>query len=384
MKVRVSSQVKRNRLLLIVAFALISSAFSLGVAWNPAGAQSKLTLADVLTGLKSTKVTLTQRNTLLTNAVWKRGVTFALTAEIEKELRATGANNTLIDAIRENGPAVITTVTPRTNVKASALFQNLWVDYGVTEGGQLGMRIHVKFTAYKMKNLDSYLAIYFLDKDGTTLKDNNGKFNSSSGDVAVYKELIPEYDPKDYGDLAVFMPYSELDLSDGNWDLKMDVKLIYKAGGLIQDLTKEAFNYKKGDSVNKKSDSVTAKVNRVWVDYDITDEGRRGMRIHVSFEVNGLKGVDSLIVARVQKTNGDYLLNNRSDFSNDSGQLQTSFTMKPGFDPAVYKDADLFLPYDEIKIAKGVWNLKLDIDISYADGELIQHLDFHDFKFTQP
>lgn len=116
MKVLVSSQAKRNRLLLIVVFALISSAFSLSVAWNPAGAQAKLTLADVLTGLKSTKVTLVKRNQLLTDAVWKRGVTFALTAEIEKELRATGANSTLIDAIRQNGPDPIRTPTPRPTV----------------------------------------------------------------------------------------------------------------------------------------------------------------------------------------------------------------------------------------------------------------------------
>ncbi|MBS1794661.1 MAG: tetratricopeptide repeat protein, partial [Acidobacteria bacterium] len=116
MKVRVSSQAKRRHFLLVAAFALISSAFSLGVAWNPAGAQAKLTLADILTGLKSTKVTLAQRNKLLTDAVWKRGVTFTLTNEIERELRTTGANDTLIDAIRQSGPSPVRTPTPRPTV----------------------------------------------------------------------------------------------------------------------------------------------------------------------------------------------------------------------------------------------------------------------------
>ncbi len=116
MKVRVFSQAKPNRLLLIVGFALISAVFSLGVGWNPAGAQAKLTLADISIGLKSTKVTLTQRNKLLTDAVWKRGVTFALTPEIEKELRAAGANSTLVEAIRQNGPSPVRTPTPRPTV----------------------------------------------------------------------------------------------------------------------------------------------------------------------------------------------------------------------------------------------------------------------------
>jgi hypothetical protein len=348
-------------------------------------AQSPLTLAMVLTGLQTKgrtleTSTLAKRNVFIAKRVQTYGVTFRLTPEIEKELRIAGATSSLIETIRDNSPAITTTTTG----KPSAVYKDLWVDYGVTEGGQLGMRIHANFTTYKMKNLNSYLAIYFLDESGNALRDNNGKFTSSSGDVAAYKEFTPGYDPADYTDLSVFMPYSELDLSDGNWNLKMDVKLIYKAGGLIQELTTKPFNYKKGDTVARKPDSVTAKVTRVWVDYNVSEDGIKGMRLHVNFEVTGLKGIDSLVVARVQKESGDYLLNNSTDYSNDSGQLQTNFIMKPGFDTTVYKDADLFLPYDEIKISKGVWDLKLDIDLSYADGELIQHLQFYPFQFTQP
>ncbi len=351
-------------------------------------AQSELTLAMILTGLQTRgktpeTSTLAKRNVYITKRVEIYGVTFRLTPEIEKELRNGGATTALLVAIRNNGPAAVTP-TPRPNALPSALYKDLWVDYGVTEAGQFGMRIHVKFTAYKMQNLDSYLAIYFLDDNGNSLKDKNGKFNSSSGDVAVYKEMKPGYDPADYDDLSVFMPYSELDLTPGNWDLKMDVKLIYKAGGLIQQLTTKPFNYKKGNSVTRKPDSVTAKVTRVWVDYNIKEGGQDGMRIHVNFEVTGLKGVDSLVVARVQKTNGDYLASRNPVYSNDDGELITSFKMKPGFDTTVFKDADLFLPYNEIKIAKGAWDLKLDIDLSYDDFALIQHLQFYEFRFTQP
>ena len=354
-------------------------------------AQSELTLAMVLTGLQTKgktpeTSTLAKRNLYITKRVETYGVTFRLTPEIEKELRIAGATTALIQAIRDNGPYVAPTVTPTptTNGSPSALFKDLWIDYGVTEGGQLGMRIHVKFTVYKMKNLPSYLAIYFEDEDGVTLKDKNDKFTSSSGDVAVYKELSIPYDPGEYNDLTVFMPYAEFDLPDGNWDLKIDAKIIYKAGGLISQLTTKEFNYKKGDTVTKNPDAVTAKVVRVWADYNIKEGGVLGMRVHVNFEVTGLKGVDSLVTGRIQKPNGDYLMNSTSDYSNDAGQFLTSFSMKPGFDTTVYADADLFLPYNEIKISKGAWNLKVDIDLNYADGDIIKHLAFHEFKFTQP
>jgi hypothetical protein len=354
-------------------------------------AQQELTLAMILTGLQTKgktpeTATLDKRNIYITRRVQTYGVTFRLTPEIERELRIAGATTALITAIRTNGPTAPTPTPTTYTGKPTAAFKNLWVDYGVTEGGLLGMRIHVKFTAYRMKNLPSYLAIYFMDQSGDYLKDANDSFNSSDGLVAVYKELTPGYDPTDYNDLSVFMPYSELDLSPGNYNLKMDVKLIYKAGGIIQELTTEEFTYKKPKTTTpvRNSSSVTAKANRIWIDYNVTEGGVRGMRIHVNFEVTGLKGIDSKLTARVQKENGTFLTNGNNAYSNDEGQLAVSFDMKPGFPTTVYKDADIFLPYGEIVISRGKWNLKLDIDLNYEDGELIQHLDFYEFEFERP
>jgi len=353
-------------------------------------AQQALTLAMVLTGLQTKgstpeTATLAKRNVYITRKVEANGVTFRLTPEIERELRNAGATPVLIAAIRRNGPTVQTqTPTPTPyGSKPSAAFKEIWVDYGVTEGGQLGMRIHVKFTTYRMKNLPAYLAIYFKDEDGTYLKDNNSSFNSSSGDVAVYRELTPGYDPADYNDFSVFMPYSELDLPNGNWDLTMDVKLIYKAGGLIQELTQKAFNYKKGNPATRNPAAVTFEVTNTWVDYDVMENGVRGMRVHVNFEVSGLQGVDSLLSVRVMKENGGFLLNNTRGYSNRRGELEVSFSMKPGFETTVYKDADVFIPYNQINVSRGKWNLELDIDLNYKDGELIKHMTTHKFEFER-
>ena len=72
----------------------------------------QLSLADLLIGLRSKKLTLPERNTILTEAVRQRGVTFAITPEIEKELETTGAAPTLIEAIRQKAPVVKPAATP--------------------------------------------------------------------------------------------------------------------------------------------------------------------------------------------------------------------------------------------------------------------------------
>ena len=92
----------------------MSLLFSLSVVWQNSQAQQvQLSLADIAIGLRSKKVTLAERNKLLTDAVKTRGITFSLTPEIEKELENTGASAELIEAIRQKSPKIITASTPQ-------------------------------------------------------------------------------------------------------------------------------------------------------------------------------------------------------------------------------------------------------------------------------
>lgn len=85
----------RTRVLVVLASILLILASAIQ-AQTP-----QLSLADLLIGLRSKKVSLPERNTILAEAVRQRGVTFAMTPEIEKELETTGASPALIDAIRQ-------------------------------------------------------------------------------------------------------------------------------------------------------------------------------------------------------------------------------------------------------------------------------------------
>ncbi len=167
--------------------------------------------------------------------------------------------------------------------------------------------------------------------------------------------------------------------------MKLDIDLSYEDGELIQHLTFKEFEFTSGggstiDTPTKTA--ISATVKRVWIDYNITQNKRRGMLIHVNFEVVGLKSVDSKLTVRVRRDNDTFLLS-ESSYSNANGELEVSFSMKPGYATTVYEDADIFLPYDEIILRKGSWDLKLDIDLNYEDGTLIDHIAYHEFEFTK-
>jgi TonB family protein len=83
-------------------------ALSMTFALSDANAQTsrQLSLADILIALRSNKATMPEKNKILSDAVGERGITFALTTEIETELSKTGADKTLVDAIRQKSPIV--------------------------------------------------------------------------------------------------------------------------------------------------------------------------------------------------------------------------------------------------------------------------------------
>lgn len=135
------------------------------------------------------------------------------------------------------------TTSTKTNSQESAEFEKIWVDYNVKENGRLGMRIHVKFKTHNMKNMRSYLGIYFEKRDGTMLKTKNKKFASTDGQVAIYKFITPNYDSTVYDDAELFMPYDELNLGRGKFNLTMSVDVIYEKGGLIDHLEDYDFIY---------------------------------------------------------------------------------------------------------------------------------------------
>ena len=137
----------------------------------------------------------------------------------------------------------------------------------------------------------------------------------------------------------------------------------------------------------KPSDSpksnVDAKVkfDKVWVDYNVKEGGENGMRIHVKFEVTGMEGVDSYLMVYFQKEDGTDLTTSSSLYGSKDGRVAAKRALKPGYDVTVYKDLDVFMPYSELNLTKGKYDLKMDIDVADDDESLIKHLGYHEFQY---
>ena len=171
---------------LVAAFAVILAFGSITTfAQNP-----PLSFADLVIGLRSKKVSIEERNQILTTAVKERGVTFVLSPEIEKELTATGADANLIAAVKaksQSAKSVAATPAPTPTPKPpdAEYFQNRGDEFAAR--GELDAAFNDYTRAVEMKGDDADLYI----KRGRTLA-NLKSYDRSIKDFDRAIELSPK------------------------------------------------------------------------------------------------------------------------------------------------------------------------------------------------
>lgn len=125
----------------------------------------------------------------------------------------------------------------------SGEIDQMWVDYDVHDKDIHGMRIHLKFNVSNLKDKKCSANVYFYYASGKPLKDSNGKFKTTDGNVAVHKDFIPTYVGSVYKDFQLFMPYDELDMATGNYSLKFDAQIHCSAVSFVATSKDHAFDY---------------------------------------------------------------------------------------------------------------------------------------------
>lgn len=122
-----------------------------------------------------------------------------------------------------------TQIPEATSLPRSAIIQDVTVDYDVTRFEKKGMLIHVKFSISGMQNQEGRASAYFAQRDDTPLKDQNGEYTTTEGQVAVGESFTPGFPVTIYDNLELFMPYDELELGPGSYELKFHVQLWERA-----------------------------------------------------------------------------------------------------------------------------------------------------------
>lgn len=276
-------------------------------------------------------------------------------------------------------------INKKLNIDPSVKFETLWVEHNVIENNITGMRVHVSFKAMAMKGMDALVALYFYYDDEEPLIDKNFKFYTTDANVAAFASIKPNYDPAIYKDFKIFMPYSELDLDPGDYDLFFDAAVIKKEGGTIGDLTTYYFSYTQPEK-NNLGNNDSKKINIVFkdmtVDYGYKKDSLTGIQIHLNFSTENLKDTAAYAIVYFAYKDNSRVMGRSANYSSKNGQLIVFRKIKPNYDIADYKDLILFMPYDEIP-GTGKIDMKMIAKVIKPDGTVLKALGEKSFLFTR-
>lgn len=345
--------------------------------------ETPLTLLQMMTALRSTSsgMNLAQKNNFVRQRVLQRGVTFTLSEDLVKEFQNAGASDPLIDAIGISGPEANQTATSKSaKLEPDIEFARLWVEQNVEQDGRLGISVHTKYTALNLTGTPLQLTIRFRDPANATLRSSNGNYANKNGELALFKNFIPGSDAAIFDDWAVFLPYTELPVSNGPNALKIDANIIYPEGKLLKHLTLHEV------TINKPKPSLTAPkavFEKMWVDYGVTEGDRLGMRIHVRLKTSNLKATTCYLRISFEKETGERLTAKNPFYADRSGGVTLFSELTPASVTAFYDDVIVFMPYEELNLDPGTYVLKMRADLTFPDESLIARLNYYPFRYNQ-
>lgn len=83
------------------------------------------------------------------------------------------------------------------------------------ENNERGFEVGVRFATKNHKNSPCTVAVYFYDSGGNPLRDIDGTACCKFGNIAVYKNVMPQHAECEFKDFRVFVPLRQLHLQMG-------------------------------------------------------------------------------------------------------------------------------------------------------------------------
>lgn len=97
----------------------------------------------------------------------------------------------------------------------------------------------------------------------------------------------------------------------------------------------------------------SAVINKAWLEHDVTENGVKGMKIHVNFNAKNMKGKQGKVCVYFQYPKGTGLNDTNGKYCTTDGKVSVSGDFRPGYDNTVYNDFAVFMPINEIHMKKG-------------------------------
>jgi hypothetical protein len=133
-------------------------------------------------------------------------------------------------------------------------------------------------------------------------------------------------------------------------------------------------------------DDPEARFEGARVVHNVTVNGEKGMRVHAKFRVIDGRGVPCMLIAYFFYDDGTPLKTEEPEYRTKTGTVYAHTNFTPAYDPAVYSDLQLFVPYEALNMESGAkHDLKFYLALYDKDGErFFGKSGYYEFELIVP
>jgi hypothetical protein len=122
--------------------------------------------------------------------------------------------------------------------------------------------------------------------------------------------------------------------------------------------------------------------------HNVTVDGVKGMRVHAKFRVKYGLGVPCMMIAYFYYDDAENtpLKSADADYRDKKGNVAATANFTPAYDPAVYNDLQLFMPYEALNMESGEqYQLKFYLALYDKEGgRFFGKSGWYKFNLTMP
>jgi len=261
------------------------------------------------------------------------------------------------------------TTTGGSTGTASCKLEDIEVEHNVTKDGLKGMKIKVSFTVYNLLSQKCMLAAYFYTSDGEALLDRNNKYTTVGGKVSASASFTPSYQASKFTRHEIFIPYDELELGSGEHSLKFKVSVWDPNQNHLIQSGSYYFTYTNGITCNDID---------VLTSYE--DRNER-MVVMPKFTIKNALNIPCTAYVYFYYADGKTPLKNAYNQNLSFSQNFTPAYATAMYNNGYYSDLYMYVPYDEINIPVGTYDLKYFVAL-YNNGKQFATSGWYDIQFT--
>ena len=125
---------------------------------------------------------------------------------------------------------------------------------------------------------------------------------------------------------------------------------------------------------------VPLQFQRLWLEHGVTENGVKGMRVHVKFTIDNMKGKTCKAIAYFDSPKGTGVKDQNGKYCTTGGAVCTTKSFTPGYNDALYEDLSLFIPNEELHMKAGDNTYYTRVFIQAPDGSMIANSEFVSFR----